>query len=76
MIHIFLQVLVNSINAFLEDTIRLQSGETRVLAFFRHNDETILRPYDYYTQAGIDEMIQEETFVMVLKIKVEKGIDK
>ncbi|MFS1515012.1 hypothetical protein V1503_00640 [Bacillus sp. SCS-151] len=62
--------------AFLEDTIRLQSGETRVLAFFRHNNETILRPYDYYTQAGIDEMIQEETFVMVLKIKVEKGIGK
>ncbi|MDX8366126.1 hypothetical protein [Cytobacillus sp. IB215665] len=62
--------------AFLDETIQLQSGETRVLAIFRHNDEAVLRTYDYYTQAGINEMIEEETFVMLLKIKVEKGIDK
>ncbi|MGG3738804.1 hypothetical protein [Aeribacillus pallidus] len=53
------------------ETVRLTSGETKILGAFRHTENS-METYDLSDPEAVERMIQEDTFVLLVKIKVEK----
>lgn len=51
----------------------LEEGETKVLGVYRQA-ESSLRTYDYQDTTDIIKMINEDTAVLLLKMKVERKI--
>ncbi len=56
-----------------EETIKLEIGETKVLAGYRQAAGNSIRTYGYQTEEDIQRMIEEDSVVLLLKIKVEKA---
>lgn len=52
--------------------IGLESGEEMVLAVYRQGEESLRAGYDYQDSDAINKMINEDTTVILLKIKVQE----
>lgn len=50
----------------------LESGEEVILAVYRQGEESLRAGYDYQDIDSVNKMIQEDTNVILLKIKVEE----
>ncbi|WP_058308186.1 hypothetical protein [Gracilibacillus massiliensis] len=59
-----------------EETINLEIGETKVLAGYRQATGNSIRTYGYQTEEDIERMIEEDSIVLLLKIKVERAEEK
>lgn len=57
-----------------DEQIGLNSGETRLLGVYRKTNKKTISSYDYQDSQSVEKMIQDESVVLLLKIKVE--IDK
>jgi hypothetical protein len=55
-------------------TIGLDSGETKIIGVYRQTNSNSIRTYDYQDTDSINKMINEDSMVLLLKIKVEKTI--
>ncbi|ABR47979.1 hypothetical protein Amet_1809 [Alkaliphilus metalliredigens QYMF] len=53
------------------ETVGLESGEEMVLAVYRQNEGSMRAAYDYQDVDSINEMINEDITVLLIKIKVE-----
>lgn len=57
-----------------DETVSLESGETKVLGVYRQTGSTV-RSYDYQDSNQLAQMIKEDVTVLLLKIKVERVVD-
>lgn len=53
------------------EAIGLEPGEEKILAVYRQGEDTLRSGYDYQDQDSIDEMINKDKTVLLLKIKVD-----
>ena len=53
-----------------EDKLALTSNQEVVLAVYRQGEASVRSGYDYQDEASIDEMIQDDLTVLLLKIRV------
>ncbi|WVU10648.1 hypothetical protein V2B37_13535 [Natranaerobius thermophilus JW/NM-WN-LF] len=55
-----------------EETIGLKPGEEKLLAVYRQGEDELKTTYDYQDSDDLEKMINEDTMVLLLKIKVEE----
>lgn len=59
-----------------EDDVKLTLGEPKILAAYRGTVSDSMRTIDLQDEASVNQMIQQEDLILLLKIMIEEDIDR
>lgn len=56
------------------DKVELELGQTKILGIYRETEGSSMRTFDFQDEDSVNQMIQQDDEVLLLKIKVEERI--
>ncbi len=56
-----------------DEKVALSLGETKLLAVYRQSSDNVIRTFDYQDEEAIEQMIKEDSQVLLLKMKIEEN---